>query len=119
MYHYFYFRKNVIINKNTRGTDSVEIIRVVPVVIYTKNKTNLVKTYVFNSLMISQLNNLICRFVNDFEIEVTQKSDPFSSLDEVLKQKIKKECTSLEKKWSKRLKSTPDVLHVGKSRSKN
>ncbi|XP_057661923.1 uncharacterized protein LOC130897201 [Diorhabda carinulata] len=69
-----------------------EIVRIVPVVVYVKrNETK------FKSL------------TDDLEIEVKKKNTSKASTDfkSALREKLKEECTNLEKKWSKKLKNLP------------
>ncbi|XP_050517281.1 uncharacterized protein LOC126891964 isoform X1 [Diabrotica virgifera virgifera] len=76
---------------NTSYHQKEEIVRIVPVIVYVKhNKTKL------KSL------------ADDLEIKINTKRVS-AELNTTLSEKLKQECTNLEKKWSKRLKQFPTI----------
>ncbi|XP_072399871.1 uncharacterized protein [Diabrotica undecimpunctata] len=78
--------------KNSTSYDQKEeIVRIVPVIVYVKhNKTKL------KSL------------ADDLEIKINTKRVS-TDVNSTLSEKLKEECTNLEKKWSKRLKHFPTI----------
>ncbi|KAG5898067.1 hypothetical protein JTB14_001773 [Gonioctena quinquepunctata] len=83
-------------NKSFKNSRSVDILKIVPVVVYIKDDKTKCKS-----------------ISDDVEIQIKQKYKctprAFNKIlqDNVFQRRIKKECSDLEKRWSKRLRTLP------------
>ncbi|XP_074028235.1 uncharacterized protein [Leptinotarsa decemlineata] len=86
--------QRVLKNCTPHDSKSLEVLRIVPVVVYIRDKKAK-----FKSLS------------DDVEIQIKEKcnSQCFNKTlrENIFQQKLRKECCNLERKWSKRLKSLP------------